>query len=321
MRFRAHRRTVGRLSGLVAAVATLALTVATLAVPAAPAAAATPDYPVGGLGTAVSNFLFSPDAVAGANNWSCHPSAAHPYPVVLVPATFVDEGANWVALSPMLADAGYCVYSFNYGMTALSLGRVGGLGDIAASAQTMATFVNQVLAATGARQVDVVGHSQGGMMPNYYLKFLGGASKVHDFVGLAPSNHGTTLDGIVTLGSDFGVLGFANNLLLTLGTPGLTEQEAGSAFQQHLFAGADTVPGPTYVVIETQHDEVVTPYTNAFLSGPGVQDIDLQHQCPADPVGHIGMFTDGPALQDVMNALGPDSPTFQPTSAGYGLPL
>ena len=35
------------------------------------------------------------------------------------------------------------------------------------------------------------GHSQGGMMPRYYLKFLGGASKVDDLVGLAPSNHGT----------------------------------------------------------------------------------------------------------------------------------
>jgi triacylglycerol esterase/lipase EstA (alpha/beta hydrolase family) len=301
--------------------ALMALVIGPVVTPVAPAAASTPVYPVGGLATAVSNFVFSPDAVAGANNWSCRPSAAHPYPVVLVPATFVNEGTNWVALSPMLADAGYCVYSFNYGMTALSLGRVGGLGDIAASAQTMAAFVNQVLAATGAAQVDVVGHSQGGMMPNYYLKYLGGAPKVHAFVGLAPSNHGTTVDGIVTLGSDLGVLGFANNLLLTLGSPGLTEQEAGSSFQQHLFAGGDTVPGPAYVVIETQHDEVVTPYTNAFLSGPNVTNIDIQHQCPADPVGHIGMFTDGPALQDVMNALGADSPTFEPSCSNYGLPL
>jgi len=320
MRLRALRRAATRLTAVLTGTVLATLVVAS-ALSAAPSGAATPDYPVGGLGTALANFVFSPDAVAGANNWSCRPSAAHPYPVVLVPATFVDVGANWVALSPMLADAGYCVYSFNYGMTALSFGRVGGLGDIAASARTMADFVDLVLAVTHASQVDVVGHSQGGMLPNYYLKFLGGAAKVHRFVGLAPSNHGTTLGGIVTLGSDFGVLGFANSLLLTLGTPGLTEQEAGSPFQRQLFSGGDTVPGPAYTVIETEHDEVVTPYTNAFLRGPGVQDIDLQHQCPSDPVGHIGLFTDGPALQDVMNVLGADSPIFQPTCSHFGLPL
>ena len=55
--------------------------------------------------------------------------------------------------------------------------------------------MTRVLAATGAAKVDLVGHSQGGMMPRYYLKFLGGAALVNRLVALAPSNHGTTLDG------------------------------------------------------------------------------------------------------------------------------
>ena len=318
---RSTRRTsTARRWGIPGLLAT-AMAVCTLLVTAAAPAGAATTYPIGGLGTAVSNFIFSPGNVAGANNWSCRPTAAHPYPVVLVPATFADVGDNWVALSPMLADAGYCVYSFNYGMTWFSFGRVGGLGDIAASAQTMASFVNKVLAATGAHQVDVVGHSQGGMMPNYYIKFLGGASKVHTFVGLAPSNHGTTLSGLVTFGQDLNLLGFVNDVFVDTGMPGLYEQEVGSPFQQHLFAGGDTVPGPHYVVIETDHDEVVTPYTNAFLSGPNVENILLQSQCPSDPVGHIGLFLDGPALADVMNALAGGSPSYVPPCTNYGLPL
>ncbi|HEY4376621.1 MAG TPA: alpha/beta fold hydrolase, partial [Acidimicrobiales bacterium] len=126
--------------------------------------------PIGDVGTALANYVASPGAVAGANDWSCKPSAQHPYPVVLVHATGVNLGANWVALSPMLKNAGYCVYAFNYGFTSISLDRIGGLGDIPTSAQTMGTFVTKVLASTGAHKVDVVGHSQGGMMPSYYIK-------------------------------------------------------------------------------------------------------------------------------------------------------
>jgi len=204
-------------------------------------------------------------------------------------------------------------------MTWLSLGRIGGLGDIEQSAMTMKAFVDKVLRATGAAKVDVVGHSQGGMMPNYYLKFLGGAAKVRTMIGLSPSNHGTTVDGIVTLGANLRILGFVNGLLSFAGLPGLVQQEQGSAFQKKLFAGGDTVPGPRYVVIQTTHDLVVTPYRNAFLSGPNVTNILLQDQCPGDWVGHIGMFTDGPALANVMNQLGPNDPGFAPACTGYGI--
>ncbi len=284
---------------------------------AAPAGAVT--YPVGTVATAVSNFLFSPGAVAGANDWTCKPSAAHPTPVVLVHATGVNLGANWAALSPMLANAGYCVYAFNYGMTWLSAGRIGGLGEISASAKTLSAFVDRVRTSTGAAKVDLVGHSQGGMMPNYYLKFLGGAPKVRTFIGLSPSNHGTTLSGIVTLGANLNLIGFANTILWGIGVPALQQQMSTSTFQRNLFAGGDTVAGPRYVVIQTRNDLVVTPYRNAFLSG--AENILIQDQCPNDPVGHVGMFADGPVLQNVMNELGANTAGFKATCTGYGLPL
>ncbi|MCD0451570.1 alpha/beta fold hydrolase [Actinocorallia sp. API 0066] len=287
---------------------------------AAPAQA-TGDLPVGTLQTAVSNFLTSPGKVAGANDWDCVPSPEHPTPVVLVHATFVNLGSNWAVLSPTLANAGYCVYAFNYGMTVLSAGRVGGLGDIRASADKLRQFTDQVLQATGATQVDLVGHSQGGLMPHYYLKRLGGAPKVRAFVALAPSNHGTTLSGLTTLGRNLNLLGFANSVLTLLGAKALVQQEVDSSFQRDLFGDGDTVPGPRYTVIQTRHDRVVTPYTNAFLNGPAVRNVLLQDQCPGNPVGHIGLFADGPALQNVLNALGPDDPAFQPTCVNYGLPL
>jgi triacylglycerol esterase/lipase EstA (alpha/beta hydrolase family) len=268
------------------------------------------------------NETWNPTALSGGNN-NCKPAAAHPYPVVLVHATFADEGSNWVTLAPLLANNGYCVYGFNYGETILSglLGSIDGLGNIEHSAEELSSFVNKVLSKTGASKVDLVGHSQGGMMPNYYIKFLGGASKVHTLIALAPSNHGTTVSGLTTLIEKFPFASLLVPVFLeVIGAPSLPQQESGSAFQKKLFGAGDTVAGPRYVVIETTHDEVVTPYTNAFLSGSAVTNINLQSQCPSDPVAHIGMFEDSPALQNVLNQLSASpNGSFQASCSKYGL--
>jgi triacylglycerol esterase/lipase EstA (alpha/beta hydrolase family) len=299
------------LSALVAVVGTICL-VAGLSTPAVAGAATTKPLPVGNILGGFATEIFSPGSMPpGSNVPGCTPSAQHPYPVVLVHGTLANEAFSWQALSPELANAGYCVYAFNYGATSLTLGHFYGLADIAASAAQLSTFVNQVLATTGASKVDLVGHSQGGMMPRYYLKFLGGAAKVNMLVGLAPSNYGTTVDGLASLYTAFSA---GTGLSLSgIGGPALDEQIQGSSFLANLNAGGDTVAGVKYVVIESKYDEVVTPYTNAFLTGAGAQDILLQNQCGFDFTEHLGIIYDPVALQDVMNALGTDSPTFRPT--------
>src|SRR5436309_2508194 len=127
----------------------------------------------------------------GANDWHCRPGRAHPYPVVLVPALGGDIGSEWQAASPLLANHGYCVFAYDY--------KAEGYAHVPTVAAGLSSFVDKVLAATGASRVDIVGHSQGGMLPRYYLKFQGGAAKVHALVGITPINHGTTLAGLGTL--------------------------------------------------------------------------------------------------------------------------
>jgi triacylglycerol esterase/lipase EstA (alpha/beta hydrolase family) len=240
----------------------------------------------------------------GANNFACKRRAPHTRPVILVHGTFEDMADNWWALSPLLFDNGYCVFAFNYGSSEGS-GEFGvyGTGHIAQSAEELSAFVDKVLAATGARKVDLVGHSQGGMMPRYYLRFLGGAAKVHTLVGLAPSNHGTTVNGFFTLAENIpGATSFAGHCVAC------EEQAAGSAFIANLNAGSETVRGVSYTVIESQFDEVVTPYTSAFLSGPKVTNITLQSQCSLDLGEHLSMAYDHIADADVLTALDPKHP-------------
>jgi triacylglycerol esterase/lipase EstA (alpha/beta hydrolase family) len=285
-------------------VVAIAFAAIALAMTASPAAAA--QLPVvynGILGYAHASPTASPP---GANNWSCKPSAAHPVPVILVHGTFGDMSDSWQALSPLLFNHGYCVFALNYGSYDGS-GSVGvyATGDIAASAAQLATFVDRVLAATGAQKVDLVGHSQGGMMPRYYIKNLGGASKVNALVGLAPSNHGTTLEGLFTLA---GYLPGASSLV-GADCPACAEQEAGSSFITALNAGGETVPSVKYTVIESDNDEVVTPYTSAFLApAPNVTNILLQNQCALDQGEHLSMPYDHIADADVLTALDPADP-------------
>ena len=246
----------------------------------------------------------------GANNFSCKPTAAHPYPVILVHGTFENMNDNWQAASPLLANNGYCVFAFNYG-GATADDDIQGTGEIAASAQQLATFVDTVLAATGASKVDIVGHSQGGMMPRYYIEYLGGATKVNDLVGLAPSNYGTTLDGLSTFATDLG-LGATFSAALSATCESCVEQIVGSSFLATLNA-TPTSPDVQYTVIETRDDEVVTPYTNAFLpAAPNVTNITVQNQCPLDQTDHLEIAYDPIAMADMLNALDPADPVSVP---------
>ncbi|KAG0217796.1 hypothetical protein BGX33_009500 [Mortierella sp. NVP41] len=52
------------------------------------------------------------------------------------------------------------------------------------STQELSDFVNRVLNVTRASKVDIVGHSQGSLIPRYWMKNLGGVTKVRKFAGL-----------------------------------------------------------------------------------------------------------------------------------------
>jgi len=179
------------------------LALAAVATAGAGGAAAAAQYPV--------PYVFAANVVAaatepgtpppGSNDWSCRPSAAHPDPVVLVHGLFANMTDNWQTMSPLLADNGYCVFAFTYGATPdapFPLDQLGGLAPMEQSATELAAFVDRVLAATGAAKVDVVGHSEGATMPDYYIEYLGGAAKVARYVGVSGVKHGTTLHGLNT---------------------------------------------------------------------------------------------------------------------------
>lgn len=296
-----HRRTF-------AALATLALAGSALVLSGGPASASSPSVSAVKSANAAKPPAASVPTLSppGANDFTCKPTAAHPDPVVLVPGTFESMVKNWSTLSPILKQAGYCVYALDYGVTY----GVPATGPIAASAKELKVFVDKVLASTRARKVDIVGHSQGGMMPRYYLAFLGGAKKVNHLVGIAPSNHGT--QGVITPApgdaTGTGTAGFV--------CQACADQSAGSAFLTTLNSRGDTVKGVYYTVLSTRYDEVVTPFQSQFLAGAATQvtNITLQDACPLDVIDHDQTPNDPVVHQWVLNAL---SKIGAPADAGF----
>ena len=140
----------------------------------------------------------NPDAdPPGANDWNCKPSKKHPLPVVLVHGTTDRPSAAWNAGAPLFKNAGYCVFALTYGMLPGSTD--GALDKIENSAQQLSDFVQKVLRATGAKKVNLVGHSQGGMMPFYYMNFLGGAKYVKNMAAISPSLRGVDGFGLFNI--------------------------------------------------------------------------------------------------------------------------
>nr|WP_241665843.1 alpha/beta fold hydrolase [Prescottella subtropica] len=252
------------------------------------------------------------------NDWSCSPSAAHPVPVVLVHGTSVGSLDTWKTLGPALADEGYCVFALDYGRGNSSL--AGGLmdlfgsTDIGASARELSRFVERVRSTTGAAQVDLVGHSQGGVVARQYLRFEGGvdpadpaANKVRKVVMLGATNHGSTFGDVQVLGALAQRLGIpVIDLMNTIMGPSYVQQMEGSPFLRALNAGGDTDPGVEYTVVASRNDTVSSPPENTFLTaGPGavVHNVWVQDVCATADVGHMELTTDPVAVHIVKSAL------------------
>jgi uncharacterized protein (TIGR03382 family) len=130
--------------------------------------------------------LLAGSARAALNDWSCAPSAAHPFPMVLVHG----QGGHYTQLHTItdaVVAAGHaCVFGFDYGLDAAG---IPGRAHLDPSGAELAAFVHHVLAATGASKVDLIAYSEGGMVADNFILKKGGAGVVHRVAGLAPGHH------------------------------------------------------------------------------------------------------------------------------------
>lgn len=229
-------------------------------------------------------------AVAGLGATGSSPAGAvTPDPVVIVAGTFAGQGLASVYYAPLagrLQANGYRAYIFGLPNS--------GLGDARDAAAALKSFVANVRAQTGAAKVDLIGHSQGGMVSRYYIKYLGGANEVDSLVNLAAVNYGTAVANIAKL------LGLGS----CAGVVSCQQMSIGSSFLADLNAGDDTIGNVSYTNFGSVNDTVIVPYTNSYLANDGNNaNVTIQSQCWLRYVDHIGIALDGTVYSGIQDAL------------------
>ena len=185
---------------------------------------------------------------------------------------------------------------------------IGGVIPIEQSAVELKAFVERVLEETGAPEVDLVGHSEGTFMPQFWLKFLGGAKVVRRYVALTPLYEGTQLaradmirDIGATLGFDDEGAGLRQPVLrLVPAVRGrLGDGQAARGGRRPRCAGV------RYTTIPTTYDELVIPWQSGLLDAPNATNRVLQEVCPNDTSEHAALAVDPVVAQLIFNALDP----------------
>ncbi len=260
--------------------------------------------------------LYGPPA--GANRWECDPSAAHPRPVILLHGILGNMADNLSGLSPMLANEGYCVFAMNYGGDPLSI--FGGVMDIRESALTQfGPFVDRVLAATDAQQVDVIGHSEGSVMPRYWMKYgpsvaPDGTPKVAHMIGVAPASQGAldaelaerlrSTEPFKSIQQAIADNGCAACLQLMNGSEFMASINSTAPFPGQRFSGP-AQPGVSYMMLATTWDNFVVPYRAGFIDHPQFKNQTVQDSCMIDHADHLSIAFDPVAYDLILTELDP----------------
>ncbi len=271
----------------------LAGVLAALLLPAAAAAAYAPPNAPG------PKLDVSHKRLAKALRCEGHLAKANRETVLLIPGTslnpHVEYSWNW---KPALRMLGWPFCSLRLPGNAM--------GDIQRAAEYVVNGVRVIRRRSG-RDVEILGHSQGGMIGRWALRFWPGTrSKVDDLVGLAPSNHGT-YDAGPACGGPGGC------------APAFWQQRNNADFIAALNSVRETFRGISYTSVYTHNDEVVTPNGDdtgsSSLHGGGgeITNVALQDVCPSDNAEHLAIGTSDPVAYalaiDALTHPGPADPS------------
>ena len=231
----------------------------------------------------------------------CSPGVDHAThaPVLLVPGTgaTASQEFSW-NYEPALTQAGipYCGLTFPDS----------GNDDMQINGEYVVYAIRTMYARAG-RRIAIYGHSQGGEVPRWALRFWPDTrAMVDDVIGAAGPNHGT-------------IVAQAACGIRKPCQPSDWQASTTSNFIKALNSYTETFPGISYTEIYSHFDEEVQPNqdnsgTSSLHGGGGlITDVAVQDVCPNDVVEHLGVGSYDPVTWalalDALQHPGPATPS------------
>lgn len=178
-------------------------------------------------------------------------------PVVMLHG-FIDNRSVFVLLRRHLAQQGrHHVQSLNYSPLTC---------DIRTAAELLGRHIEEICARTGSPQVDIVGHSLGGLIARYYVQRLGGHHRIRTLVTLGTPHSGTRA------------------VPLANAHPIVRQMRPGSDIIEELALPAPDC-GTRFVSFWSDLDSVMDPLESARLDHPDL----LAENVPVTGIGHLAL--------------------------------
>lgn len=208
-------------------------------------------------------------------------------PVVFV-AGLLEDAATFATLTKALRADGFDVTVF----VPPDLG----FGDINQYAALLGKTVDRVVKRTRASQVDLIGHSEGGLTARRYVQTTEGAP-VRTLVSLGSPQQGTeVLDLTGNPLTDFAMRACAGISV------GCQQMAVGSLFLVEMNEQNDPTPGDVrYLAVGTETDVVTQPVARSAI--PGAEHVVMQQACPGRNAGHFGLLDDAWVRQVILSVL------------------